>query len=247
LRNENRPLPIIEVFPNPEALTQAAAERITDLLLQTLQEKQRATLVLTGGKTPKPVYGLLATAPYSTRIDWKRVHFFWGDERCVPPESPESNFGMAREALISKIDPPPANVHRMRGELDAQKAADLYEQEILGIFPGTGIPSFDLVLLGMGADGHTASLFPGTQWDEKKFVIANRIPQSGAKRVSMTPLILNAAAKTVFLVAGRNKATALACVLEDSACDYPAARIRASQGRLVWMVDSSAASLLVRN
>jgi 6-phosphogluconolactonase len=240
-------LPSIEVFPDAEAFSRAALERITDLLIRTIQKKTRATLVLTGGKTPKPIYEMLATPFPSNPIDWKRVHIFWGDERCVPPENPESNFGMAHDALISKIDVPPENVHRMRGELDAEGAATLYEREILDFFQRSDVPSFDLVLLGMGEDGHTASLFPGTQWDERRMVIANYVPQSGAKRVSMTPLILNAAAKTIFLVAGRNKADALACVLENPLCDYPAARIRAGQGSLDWMVDKSAASLLLRN
>lgn len=240
-------LPSIEVFPDAEAFSRAALERITDLLIRTIQKKTRATLVLTGGKTPKPIYEMLATPFPSNPIDWKRVHIFWGDERCVPPENPESNFGMAHDALISKIDVPPENVHRMRGELDAEGAATLYEREILDFFQRSDVPSFDLVLLGMGEDGHTASLFPGTQWDERRMVIANYVPQSGAKRVSMTPLILNAAAKTIFLVAGRNKADALACVLENPSCDYPAARIRAGQGSLDWMVDKSAASLLLRN
>ncbi len=240
-------LPIVEVFPNAEALTRAASERIADLLIKTIQEKTRATLVLTGGKTPMPIYEMLATPFSSNPIDWKRVHFFWGDERCVSPENPDSNFGMARDALISKIVAPHENVHRMRGELNAEDAAALYEREILDFFQGPGIPSFDLLLLGMGEDGHTASLFPSTQWDEERFIIANHVPQSGAKRVSMTPLILNAAANIIFLVAGRDKAKALACVLKNPACDYPAAKIRASHERLVWMVDNSAASLLVRN
>jgi 6-phosphogluconolactonase len=241
------PLPIIEVLPNPDALAGAAAERITDTLIRILRRKQLATLVLTGGHTPKPIYELLGTNPYSARIDWERIHFFWGDERCVPPENPESNFGMAYEALISKIRAPQENVHRMRGELDPEEAATLYEQEILDFFQVTSVPSFDLLLLGMGEDGHTASLFPGTHWDEKKVVVANHVPQSGAKRISMTPLVLNAAGKTIFLVSGFSKANALACVLENPACDYPAARIHSGRGNLVWMVDNSAASLLVRS
>jgi 6-phosphogluconolactonase len=238
-------LPSIEVFPDTAALFQAASERITDLLVKIIYEKGGASLVLTGGKTPKPIYEMLASPLYRNSVDWKRIHVFWGDERCVPSENPDSNFGLARDALISKIDMPPENVHRIKGELDAEDAADFYEREIIDFFQGSGIPSFDLLLLGMGEDGHTASLFPGTQWDEKRFVIVNRVPQSGSKRVSLTPLILNAAAKIIFLVAGRHKADALACVLENPECNYPAARIRASQGSTDWMIDSSAASLLV--
>jgi 6-phosphogluconolactonase len=240
-------LPIVEVFLDPAVLVQAASERITASLEQALHEKTTATLVLAGGKTPEPIYQLLASEPYKFRIDWKRVHIFWGDERCVPPESPESNYRMARDVLISRIDAHPDNVHRILGELGAEQAANLYEQEILRILPGSGIPSFDLALLGMGEDGHTASLFPGAEWDEERLVAASVVPQSGAVRVSMTPRILNAAAKTIFLVSGRNKADALACVLENPACNYPAARIRPTQGGLLWMLDASAASLLIRS
>jgi 6-phosphogluconolactonase len=241
------PLPIVEVFPNSDALARAVAERITDTLAQILQVKQSATLVLTGGNTPKSVYELLAKDRYSARVDWEKIHIFWGDERCVPPDAPESNFGMAWGTLISQIRIPNENVHRMKGELDPENAAALYECEILEFFRESDVPSFDLLLLGMGEDGHTASLFPGTHWDEKRFVIANYVPQSGAKRISMTPFILNAAHETVFLVAGNNKANALACVLENPACDYPAAKIHPDRGTLVWMVDNSAASLLVRS
>jgi 6-phosphogluconolactonase len=236
--------PIVEIFFDPAALVQHASERITASLEQALQEKATATLVLTGGKTPKPIYQQLASEPYRSRIDWKRVHIFWGDERCVPPESPESNYGMARDVLISRIDAHPDNVHRILGELESEQAADLYEQEILRILPCSGLPSVDLALLGMGEDGHTASLFPGAEWSEEKLVVASVVPQSGANRVSMTPRILNAAAKIIFLVSGRNKADALACVLENPSCNYPAARIHPTQGSLFWMLDASASSLL---
>jgi 6-phosphogluconolactonase len=133
------------------------------------------------------------------------------------------------------------------GELEAEQAADLYEQEIVRILPCPSVPSFDLALLGMGEDGHTASLFPRAEWDEARLVVASVFPQSGARRVSMTPRILNAATQTIFLVSGRNKADALACVLENPACNYPAAKIRPAQGSLLWMLDASAASLLMRN
>jgi 6-phosphogluconolactonase len=237
-------LPIVEVSRDLDAFVQAASVRIADSLAHILQKKTMATLVLTGGNTPKPIYQVLASEPYKSRIDWKRVHIFWGDERCVSPESPESNYGMARDSLISSIDARPDNVHRILGELDAEQAANLYEQEIIRTLPGPGVPSFDLALLGMGDDGHTASLFPGSEWDEERLVIASVVPQSGAKRISMTPRILNAAAKTIFLVSGRNKADALACVLENPACNYPAARIHPTFGNLFWMLDASAASLL---
>ncbi len=240
--------PILEIYSETNALFHAAAERIAETLETRLQEKENTTLVLTGGKTPKPVYELLSEAPYSNRIDWRRVHFFWGDERCVPPDHPESNFGMAWDALLSKIQPPASHIHRIIGEMnDAAKAASLYEAEIRNTLPGTGIPSFDLVLLGMGEDGHAASLFPGTHWEEERLVVANHMPQSGAGRVSMTPRLLNEAQAILFLTAGSSKAKALAGVLQDQRIDLPAARIRPAHGSLSWMVDRAAASLLIRD
>jgi len=152
---------------------------------------------------------------------------------------------MAWDALISKLSVPPDHVHRMNGELeDAGQAAFLYETEIRTILPVPGVPVFDLVLLGMGEDGHTASLFPGTQWDEDKLVVANHVPATGASRISMTPKILNEADSILFLVAGSNKSKALAEVLEHPANRLPAARIRPVRGILTWMIDQSAGSLI---
>ena len=234
--------PAIEVCPNNDALIQAAAERIATILEQTLRAKQTATLTLTGGKTPKPIYELLGSPPYLERIDWDRVHFFWGDERCVPPENPDSNFGMAWNALLSKLGVPSDHIHRMKGELeDAESAASLYESEIRRTLPEFDVPSFDLVLLGMGADGHVASLFPGTTWDEEKLVVANHMPQTGARRISMTPRILNEAREVLFIVAGAEKSKALAEVLGNPASRLPAARIHPANGGLIWLVDNAAA------
>jgi len=238
--------PTVEIYPEQNALFRAATERIASILAAKLQEKERATLVLTGGNTPRPAYELLSKPPFSERVDWNRVHFFRGDERCVPPDSPESNFGMAWSALISKVNAPPAHIHRIAGELeDAEKAASLYEAEIRSILPGDGVPSFDLVLLGMGEDGHTASLFPGTQWDEERLVVTNHVPQSGARRISMTPRLLNEAKAIILLTAGSNKAKALARAQGDPASDSPVSRIRPARGSLMWMVDRAAASQLI--
>ena len=235
----------LEVYPKIDDLIHAAAERITDILEKTLQVHNAATLVLTGGKTPRPVYKLLGSPPYFERIDWQRVHFFWGDERCVPPENPESNFGMAWNALISKLSAPSDHIHRMKGEMeDTDSAASSYEREIKSIFPESEIPSFDLVLLGMGADGHVASLFPCTRWDEAKLVVANHMPQTGARRISMTPRVLNEARAVIFMVAGAEKSKALAEVLGNTASHLPASRIHPMKGSLTWMVDDSAASLI---
>lgn len=239
----------LKVYPDAKELSLAAAERIAACLQMMLQEKENPTLVLTGGRTPETVYRLLGSSPYVDLIDWKRLHILVGDERSVPADSPDSNFGMAWRHLLSKLKMPHNRLHRMRGELDAEQAALLYEQEIVKLFPGSGVPSFDLVLLGMGVDGHIASLFPETEWDEGRLVVANRVPSSGANRISpsrisMTLRLLNNAEEILFLVAGREKAEALADVLENPRCILPAARILPVKGNLTWMVDRAAASLL---
>jgi 6-phosphogluconolactonase len=236
--------PVIEIFPDLDALVAAAADRIVALLGKVLAEKPTAALALTGGKTPAPIYQLLATNAYQNRIDWTNLHFFWGDERCVPPDSPDSNYGMAHGAMLSKIDLQPDHVHRIRGEEEPSQAAELYEQEIIKYFSGTPVPSFDLTLLGMGEDGHTASLFPGVEWDAEKYVVHTQMPKTQSYRISLTPKLLNASSHIVFIVSGSNKAAALASVLEDQTCNLPAARIHAARGSVLWIMDSAAASLL---
>jgi 6-phosphogluconolactonase len=188
---------------------------------------------------------MLARPPYRERVDWDNIDFLWGDERCVPPDHPESNFGMARQTLLSRIPVDESRIRRIPGELeDAEKAALRYEAEIRRAAGSTEVPSFDLVLLGMGQDGHTASLFPGTAWDEQRLVVAVSVPRLASTRISMTPRLLNAARKVIFLTAGAAKAQTLAKVLEDPASDYPAKKIRPIAGSLTWMVDQAAASLL---
>jgi 6-phosphogluconolactonase len=235
--------PTLDIF-RPEDFADAAAEHIAVELESFLSKQNTLTFVLTGGRTPVSVYEKLAQPGYQNRIDWKRVEFFWGDERCVPAESPESNFGMAWSTLLSKIHVSPEQIHRIAGEMEnAESAARQYEQEIRRVVPGD-LPSFDVVLLGMGEDGHTASLFPGTRWDEERLVIANYVPKLNKNRISMTPKLLNEAQSIIFLVAGRGKAEALARVFGEPGYELPAARIRSSRGRLTWLVDSDATILM---
>jgi 6-phosphogluconolactonase len=237
--------PRVQIFPDVETLARVAAEEITMALESALRQRGSATFVLTGGKTPKPLYEILARSPYRERLSWERTEFFWGDERCVPPDHPESNYGMARQTLLSRIPVPENRIHRILGEMeDAEKAALRYEAEIRRAGGGAQTPSFDLVLLGMGEDGHTASLFPGTVWNDDRLVVAVSVPRLASTRISMTPRILNAARQVIFLTAGAAKSPALAKVLEDPANDYPAKKIRPTAGSLTWMVDEPAASLL---
>ena len=237
----------LEIFEDHESLVRAAAERIAATLAATLKEKGGATFVLTGGNTPKPIYERLAQPPYSERIPWDRVDFFWGDERCVPPDHPDSNFGMAWKAFLSRLPVPENRIHRMLGELeDHVRAAVVYEEEIRRVSGAGDTPSFDLVLLGMGEDGHTASLFPGTLWDENRWVTANYVPKHQSTRITMTSRILNQAWAIIFIAAGPGKAQVLNDILENRESDYPARRIRPVSGTLTWMVDRAAASLLTR-
>jgi 6-phosphogluconolactonase len=240
--------PKVEVYDGPDQLSRAAAERITAALEESVLRHPTAAFVLTGGNTPRPVYELLGSAPFRERLRWEQIHLFWGDERCVPPENAASNFGMAWRSLISRVSIPAENLHRIQGEIpDPEAAAWHYEEEIRRLFPAETLPSFDLILLGMGEDGHTASLFPGTSWDENRWVVANYVPKLDANRITMTPLLLNAARRIIFLTCGSEKAEALAGVLEDSAARYPAKRIQPQTGDLTWMIDKTAAALLTHN
>jgi 6-phosphogluconolactonase len=240
----------VECFSDRGEMVRMEAERIVARAGHSIGQRARFLLCLAGGSTPKPLYELLATPPFATRIDWPRVHVFWGDERCVPPDHPESNYRMAREALLDHVQLPGTNVHRIRGEDEPSKAAAAYE-ELLATFFGSReiLPqaSFHLVLLGMGADGHTGSLFPGSAAarETRRWVVASPGPQPGQWRVSLTPVLLNTAEDVTFLVSGANKADRLKDVLEDRGRDLlPAQLIRPTHGALHWVVDTAAAARL---
>jgi 6-phosphogluconolactonase len=200
--------------------------------------------VLAGGSTPKAMYGVLARE-YAGRIDWSRVHIFFGDERPVPPDHDDSNYKLASETLLDHV--PIRSVHRMRGELPPDEAATAYEKELRTFFGAEGVPRFDLILLGLGRDGHTASLFPETSALEvhDRLVVANPVLKLDTTRITLTVPVINAARAVVFLVAGEDKAEAIEKILEEGADPraYPASLIQPA-GELEWMLDQSAASLL---
>lgn len=207
-------------------------------------------MVLAGGSTPRRLFEIVANSPARDRIDWSRVYFFWGDERCVPPDHADSNYKMAFDALLSTIKAPEANVFRMRGEAtDLSAAAAEYAQTIARYFGGpvSGTPhAFDLVLLGLGSDGHTASLFPHTEaLSSNEWVVANPIAKLNANRLTLTASILSAARQVIFLAAGTDKAAALAAVLENAgtSADYPAQLIQPTDGA-IWYIDKAAAANL---
>lgn len=230
--------PEIVVLPDPAAVTREATDRFVALARSALTAQGRFTVALSGGSTPKLLYEQLATQP----IEWEHVHVFWGDERCVPPDHPDSNYGMAQRALLAHINIPAQNVHRLRGELDPAQAAQQYEDELRAIF-GT-LPRFDLILLGLGADAHTASLFPGTPalHEQRRWVIAQYVDKLQAQRLTLTPPIINQAANVIFLIAGSDKAAALRSVWHGSPDPdhFPAQIVRPATGHLSWLVDRAA-------
>lgn len=240
------------IFDNPEALGRGAAELFCDAAMQAIQARGSFHVVLSGGSTPRLMYGVLASPPFLEQVAWDRVHFFWGDERPVPPEDSESNFHSANRALLRHLDLAADQIHRMRGEeTDLDHAARGYQNEVARVFntdPGGAPPSFDLIFLGMGGDGHTASLFPHTKalGESARWVVANEVPQLATRRLTMTEPILNAARRIAFLVSGADKAETLRKVMEGprDADRLPAQRISPGSGELVWMMDRDAASWL---
>jgi 6-phosphogluconolactonase len=241
------PAPEVRVLDGPAALAGAAAEEWRARALAATAESGRFAVALAGGSTPRALYALLADpgAPYREALPWASTHVFFGDERAVPPTHPESNHAMAHDALLARVPIPAANVHRIRGEEDPEAAARAYEGELRAFFGPS--PHFDLVLLGMGADGHTASLFPGSPaLDEtSRLVVAPLVPALGVRRITLTLHALDAAARVVFLVSGASKGAALARVLSGGCGPeaLPAARVRPRGGAVLWLVDRAAARL----
>ena len=238
----------LDIAPDVEALVQRGAEKVAGLLCNAIGARMVASLVLSGGATPRRMYELLGSPPLAGQINWGAVHVFWGDERCVPPHSPESNYRMAREALLDRVGIPPGNIHRIEAELPPETAADRYEEEVRQAVPldARRLPAFDVVLLGLGEDGHMASLFPYTPaLDERERLVTSLYVQRlQAHRITMTFPLLNNARDILFIVSGMGKAKILLSILTGGGMTYPAQMIRPTHGTLLWMVDSDAAALL---
>ena len=235
----------VVVAGDPEALSQQAASQMARTIGEAVAARGRCALALAGGNTPRRAYELLAAPPLRDAIAWEALHLFWGDERCVPPDHPDSNYRMAHEALISRVPIPARNVHRVRTEEGSAVAmAAYYERELRGFFrlEVEDVPRFDLILLGMGPDGHTASLFPGSPaLDEtRRLVVPNSIDYMPHERVTFTFPVLDAARQVAFLVAGRDKAEKLAAALSADP-SVPAWRVHPSDGEVRWYVDRAAA------
>lgn len=232
------------IYHDTDALARAVAQHVVTLANDTRSKRRPFTVALAGGSTPRPAYERLATPEFSERIEWDRVHVFWGDERCVPPDHPDSNYRMACEALLDHVPIPDTNVHRMQGELTPRKASQAYETEIRELFYEIDVSGFDLILLGLGEDGHTASLFPGTDAlnVQGRWVAANHVEKLGTWRLTLTLPAINAANDVTFVVAGERKRDILQRMLvpESDASTLPAQRVQPRDGRLVWMVDRAA-------
>jgi 6-phosphogluconolactonase len=234
----------IHVLESADELARAAAENFVQIASESVATRGRFTIALAGGSTPRATYELIGNEAYASRVDWRHVHVFWGDERCVPPTDKASNFRMARTALLERVPIPQENVHRIRGEDDPAVAAGVYERvidEIVG-------EQFDLIHLGMGADGHIASLFPGSMplLEKRRKVCAHFVEDADMWRITLTPVVINEAANITFMVTGANKAEAVRRALDEpsDAATVPAQIVAPQNGNVIWLIDRGAASTL---
>ena len=236
----------IKIYQDSAALVAGTADFIIEEAVRSIAERGRFTIALAGGNTPRPVYERLATPEYADRIDWNRVYIYFGDERCVPPEDLRSNYQMALAALCAHVPIPPGNIFRMRGEETPDQAALAYESQLRTNLAGDGL---DLVLLGMGDNGHTASIFPGLAavTETARWALAQYVEVMGMWRVTLTPVVINAARTIVFLASGTVKAEVLQRVLHGpyDPVVLPSQVIRPLHGKLHWLVDQAAAAQLL--
>jgi 6-phosphogluconolactonase len=240
----------ILIYPDAASLAEAAAATFVRVTTDAVSKHGRAFVALSGGTTPRQMGELLKTEPYRDQVPWGQIDVFWGDERWVPEESPDSNAGVARRTFLDDVPIPADQIHPFPTKgLEPAAAAEAYARtmrEVIGA--GDTVPRFDLVLLGMGDDGHTASLFPGTTEGRKgpALAVAHYVPKLDATRLTLAAPVLNAGREVVFLVSGQGKAPTLAAVLEgpERADEFPSQLIRPVDGQLVWLVDRAAASQL---
>lgn len=238
----------IKIFSSPQTLADALALYLVNLVNGNARKSSPFTIALSGGNTPKLLFSVLGDK-YAESADWSKAHFFWVDERCVPPDHRESNFGMTNGVFFSRIEIPQANIHRIRGEDDPDIEAERYSKEISDFtVQRNGFPCFNVILLGLGVDGHTASVFPG---NEKLFMSDNICETaihltSGQKRITITGKVINNSARIVFQVTGKNKAEIVDNIIGhgDNKNLFPASYVKPADGRIIWYLDTEAASLL---
>ena len=241
----------LSICSTPTLLSRLAADFLVQVIQETVVKEGRVALCLSGGSTPRELYSLLSCPPYCHEIPWKKVHIFWGDERHISLDEPDNHYRMAMNLFLSKVPIPPHNIHRMVVEIaEPDRVAKEYEFHLRTFFglPDDGIPQFDLIFLGMGADGHTASLFPGTTAlnERKRLVVSNYVPRLGLFRMTLTLPVFNQGRKVVFLVSGTSKSAMLKTVLQDSKGKslLPAQMVCPVSGEVLWLVDKDAASRL---
>ena len=242
----------IETLPDPSHLAEAAARQFARAATRAVRNWGEFTVAMPGGTTPRAAFERIAGLTTAEGLEWEKVHFFWGDERCVPPEHPQSNFRLARESLLDRLEIPAQNIHRMPGELEPHTAAQAYESDLRSalsarVDQGVDLPRIDLILLGLGLDGHTASLFPGSPalTEYLRWVLAQQATD-GSWRLTLTLPVINAAAEVLFIVSGREKSHILRRVLRgtEDLRALPAQAVQPAGGDVIWLVDAQAASLL---
>jgi 6-phosphogluconolactonase len=238
----------INIFPSPYELAEKFAEEFISMIIESAKKKKPFSVALSGGSTPELLFSMLGDR-FSNSVPWQYVHFFWGDERCLPPDNPESNYGMTRRILLEKIDIPSSNIHRIQGEDDPENEASRYSEEISD-YTGKrdGLPIFDLIMLGLGEDGHTASIFPGHKelFNSDKICEVVVHPVTLQKRITLTGRVINNADSVTFLVTGIKKADIVDKIINKSpsALNFPAFYIVPVYGMLSWFIDGDAARLL---
>jgi 6-phosphogluconolactonase len=238
----------IIICQDVDELGRKAAAQWISLADEAVNARGQFNVALSGGSTPRLLYSLLASAEFAVRIRWQQIHLFFGDERCVAPDHAESNYRMVKESLLSRTFIPPDNVHRMAGEKTPQVAVAEYEARLRKHFhiDDDALPRFDLILLGLGEDGHTASLFPDSSAlsETRHLVATTYVEKLNAQRLTLTFPVINNAAQIIFLIAGESKAAVVKEILTTEKCDYPAARIKPENGQLTWFVTRDAATAI---
>ncbi|MFC1534561.1 6-phosphogluconolactonase [Thermodesulfobacteriota bacterium] len=240
--------PNIIIKDDPTILAVAAAEIFTRSAKESISRKDSFTVAISGGSTPRTTHRLLAEEPYCSDIPWEKIHIFWVDERCVPKDDEASNYGAVEKDLLDKIPIYPDHVHLIPVEDPPEESAMRYQEELMEFFQleKSGVPAFDLIFLGIGKDGHTASLFPGHEAleEDKRLIVAVNGGDPCVSRITMTYLVINHARQIVFMVSGKGKSQVLKTVFENRKDLLPAQRVRPSQGKMIWLLDKEAASLV---
>ena len=238
----------IIIKDSPASLAREAAGIFTAIARESVTHREHFSVAISGGSTPRGMHQMLANDPYLSEMPWDKTHIFWVDERCVPENNPASNYGAAKRDFIDRVPVPKVNIHPMPGRVSPEDGAIRYQRELMDFFHSGAdrFPVFDLIFLGIGTDGHTASLFPGQRAleEKKKLIVVVKGGNPDVNRLTMTYPVLNLARRIIFMVSGKEKAAILKAVLDDDGVALPAKKIRPPNGKLIWLLDQEATSLL---